>query len=527
MDQIVPSGSINTSALSVPDLYIQIVPPAAISLNGVASNVIGVVGSASWGPVNTPVILSGSSDAAIYFGGVKNRTFDLCTQVALASAQGANAFLGVRVTDGTDTAALTYLGGNSSGFSVLLTAIYSGSQGNNLSVALTQGAKASSFSLSIGLPNGVPEVFSNIDASAGATTFWQNLAAAVNGGQGGARGPSRLIVATAGATAATPAAIAASLMTGGTDGASGVTSQTLIGANAAPRTGIYALANTGISYLLPADLTDLTTWSTVLAWAIAHQCYAIVPGPKGDTITNAVATKAAAGVDGYGLKCIFGDWMQWSDTTNLVARYVSPAGFAAGRLAQISPANAGLNKPIYGIMSSQKSGSTVSGQSGTYSETELATLFQAGWDVICTPQPGGNYWGLRSGHNAASNVAIQSDSYTTMTNYIASTLGAGMGIYVGALINATLFTNIRSTLLGYLGNLLGQGILGSLDGSIPYSVTCDTSNNPLSRTSLGYVQADIAVQYQGINEKFIVNLQGGSSVQVSSSTQQASLGLAA
>ena len=527
MTQIVPSGSINTTALTVPDLYIQIVPPAAISLNGVASNVVGVVGSAAWGPVNTPVILSGSADASTYFGGVQNRTFDLSTQVALANAQGATAFLGVRVTDGTDTAALIYLGGSSSSFSALLTAQYTGSMGNTLSVVLSAGAKVSSFNLSIGVPNGVPEVFSNIDASVSAAAFWQNLAAAVNNGQGSARGPSQLIVASVGGASAPPTALTATLMTGGTDGAAGVTSQTVVGSNAAQRTGIYALANSGISYLVPADLTDLTTWSTVLAWAIANQCYAIVPGPKGDTITNASATKAAAGVDGYGLKCQFGDWLQWYDQTNLVTRYVSPAGFAAGRLAQLSPANSGLNKPIYGIMSSQKSGASVSGQSGTYSEVELTELIQAGWDVICNPQPGGSYWGLRSGHNAASNVAIQSDSYTTMTNYIASTLGAGMGIYVGALINSTLFTNITSTLLGYLGNLLGQGVLGSLDGSIPYSVTCNSSNNPLSRTSLGYVQADVAVQYQGINEKFIVNLQGGSSVQVSSSTQQASLGLVA
>jgi hypothetical protein len=32
--------------------------------------------------------------------------------------------------------------------------------------------------------------------------------------------------------------------------------------------------------------------------------------------------------------------------------------------------------------------------------------------------------------------------------------------------------------------------------------------------SLGYVQADVQIQYQSINEKFIVNLEGGQSVQV-------------
>jgi ribosome-associated toxin RatA of RatAB toxin-antitoxin module len=32
------------------------------------------------------------------------------------------------------------------------------------------------------------------------------------------------------------------------------------------------------------------------------------------------------------------------------------------------------------------------------------------------------------------------------------------------------------------------------------------------------VQADVQVQYQGINEKFIVNVEGGQTVQISSTT---------
>jgi hypothetical protein len=36
---------------------------------------------------------------------MQNRKYDLLTQVALAVLEGANAFVGVRVTDGTDVAA--------------------------------------------------------------------------------------------------------------------------------------------------------------------------------------------------------------------------------------------------------------------------------------------------------------------------------------------------------------------------------------------------------------------------------------
>ena len=49
-------------------------------------------------------------------------------------------------------------------------------------------------------------------------------------------------------------------------------------------------------------------------------------------------------------------------------------------------------------------------------------------------------------------------------------------------------------------------------------MVCDTTNNPPTRTALNYVQADVQVHYQGINEKFIVNLEGGQTVLVSMPT---------
>ena len=93
-----------------------------------------------------------------------------------------------------------------------------------------------------------------------------------------------------------------------------------------------------------------------------------------------------------------------------------------------------------------------------------------------------------------------------------------MGQYVGQVITAALFQNIRGTLLSFLQNMLSQGLLGSPDGTIPYSVICDTSNNPLSMTGLGYVQANVQIQYQSINEIFIISLEGGQTVQVAVQT---------
>src|ERR1700723_3513413 len=97
---IVQQGSINTTALVVPDLYVQIVPPQNLVLNGVPTNLVGIVGTASWGPVNQPVILGTMANYATSFGPVVVRKYDMGTNVATAVQQGAAAFRCVRVTDG-------------------------------------------------------------------------------------------------------------------------------------------------------------------------------------------------------------------------------------------------------------------------------------------------------------------------------------------------------------------------------------------------------------------------------------------
>jgi len=505
---IVQSGSINTTALVVPDLYVQIVPPQNTVLNGVPTNVVGVVGSASWGPVNSPVIVGDYPGYARAFGPLQNRLYDMGTHVATAIQQGANNFRCVRVTDGTDTAA------TSTGVTtcITFTAAYTGSLGNNLTVAISTGSKASSYRAVVSMPNFAPEVFDNITGTGNA--FWVALAAAINNGTSIARGPSQLITATAGSGTTAPTATTCTF-TGGTDGVAtpATVATNLIGTDTAPRTGMYALRGQGCSIALLADLSTSTTWTTQAAFGLAEGIYMICTGPSGDTVSNAVTTKSTAGLDSYAVKLMFGDWVYWSDQVNGVLRYVSPQGFVAGRLANLSPEQSSLNKQVYGVAGSQKSASGF-GQAGVYAQADLQALFQAGIDVISNPQPGGSYWGVRCGHNSSSNSGTNGDNYTRLTNYIASTLNAGMGQYVGQLINATLFQRVKATLNSFLSNMLTQGQLGSLDGSLPYSVVCDTTNNPQSRTGLGYVQADVAVQYQGINEKFLVNLQGGQTVTV-------------
>jgi len=516
-------GAINTTALIVPDLYVQIVAPQNLNLNGVPTDIIGLVGTATWGPVGKPVICGDAGDYAAAFGAVINRQYDMGTHLVIAALQGAQNFRCVRVTDGTDVAATaTFL------TSLVLTAKYTGSLGNSLYLILGPGSAANTTRATIGIPGFTPEIFDNIAGTGNA--LWVNLASAINNGNGPLRGASNFVTAaaTSGTTAAPTTATTyyfetmtgVTAVTAGTDGASAMSDTLMLGSDTNPRQGMYALRGQGCGIV---DLCDVTTYSDFViqaAFGLSEGAYMICADPAGSVlsstgISTAITNKQTAGLDSYAVKLMFGDWIYWNDTVNSVVRLVSPQPFVAGRLANLSPEQSSLNKQIYGVIGTQKSGVPGSGQAKTYADADLQTLFQAGFDVISNPQPGGAYWGVRCGHNSSSNPSTNGDNYTRMTNYISETLSSGMGIYVSQLVNTRLFMRISATLNTFFANLVQQGLLAlQEDGSNPFSVICNASNNPQSRTSLGYVQADVQVRFQAINEKFIVNVEGGTTVTI-------------
>jgi hypothetical protein len=390
---IAQQGSVNTTSLIVPDLYVQIVPPQNLVLNGVPTNIVGVVGTASWGPVDEPTIIGTMADYAQQFGAIVPRKYDMGTQVATAVQQGAQNFRCVRVTDGTDAAASSVVPGSNASFA----ALYTGSLGNGITVTLGTGSKPSTWKLSVLLPGFEPEVYDGLVGNG--AVFWTGMAAAVNTGMGPQRGASLLVIASPGGTTASPAPFSLTLgsSSAGSDGAVQVGSGQLVGADTPTRSGMYALRGQGCGLAMLADCADSATWTSQAGFGLDEGIYMILTTPAGDTITNAVTTKASAGLDSYAAKLMFGDWLWWSDQVNNTVRLVSPQGFAAGRLANLSPEQSSLNKQIYGIIGSQRTGTPGSGQNTAYSTADLSALLAAGIDLICNPQPGGSFWGVRGG----------------------------------------------------------------------------------------------------------------------------------
>jgi hypothetical protein len=524
---VVQQGALNTTALTVPNIYVQIVPPASLTLNGVPSNVLGIVGTATWGPVGVATNASGPSDCTAAFGAIQNRKYDLGTQVATAAMQGANVFKLVRASDGTDMAATVVVQSTC----ITFNARYTGTLGNTITVQIATGSRGTGYFKAIvtigggntAMPQQLAEVFDNLAFGLTGNAIWVAIAAAINNGLSIRRPASKYITATAGAGTTAPA-LSTYTLAGGTDGASSAAAVAaspaiILGTDVAPRTGIYALRGTGCALGIVADMDTASAWPTIDALAQSEGIYFHHTSPAGDTVSNFVTTLQTAGLS-YDSKCMFGDWVYWLDTVNGLLRLVSPQGFAAGRKANQTPNNSVLNKPLAGVVGTQKSGAPGTTQVQSYAYADLSSIFQAGGDVIGTPSPGGAYFSCLGGHNC-SQQPTASDSYTTMTNYIAATLNAGMGKYVGQPITTNLQNNVTATLSGFFSNLVQQGLLTpNGDGSMPYSVVCNSTNNPQSRTSIGYLQADCQVTYEGIVEEFIVNLQGGASVVTTKSSQQ-------
>ena len=135
--------------------------------------------------------------------------------------------------------------------------------------------------------------------------------------------------------------------------------------------------------------------------------------------------------------------------------------------------------------------------------------------MIANPCPGGQFFGSRTGQNLSSNAGIFDDNYPRLTSYIANTLNAGMGKYVGQLqgpaVDDPVRRNAAATINAFLQALKDARMIAA------FKVILDTSNNQPNRIALGYMQADVQVTYLSVTRYFIINLQGGQTVSITQS----------
>ncbi len=632
-------GQQNLAALTVPGVYGDIILPTGMIL-GTPTNIEGLVGVASWGPLNALIPVSKPIDAATSIGSPVIRSYDMASYVAAACQVGpAVGFFCVRVSDGTDVAATVSVQSGA----ITLAGKYTGTLGNGITFSIQNGSAKNSYMGVVAFPGLVPEQFNNVagptpasgtatfaanpaandtltiagtaitfvasgatgtqvnigsslavtlsnlltflqgstDAGlvkctysvagsvltitanqfngtganagtggnsltlaktstaitlSGATlsggvgtwqTFWTNLANAINNGTA-YHGPSQFVIATAGTSTLAPTLSTTLQLSGGTDGASGVTDATLMGQDVTPRKGMYALRGSNCDGFTLCDLSTSADYAAIASFAIGETMLPVFATTSGDTTADTLSIRINSGIDTPWFWLIKGDWPTFYDSYNQVSRLINPSAFGLGIIGNLSPQQSPLNKPLQGISATQ---TTQLGQ--TYSDTELSQINTGGIDVILGPNssPGGYYFSFATGRNTSSNTAANGIEYTRMTNFlIRAAQSKAAGSFVGQLqsIQPDDETRAKAKALfdGFSAQLasseVGLGINGQGMIDRPWSVQCDLNNNPPDLQARGYLFLYWKVRYLNVIRYFVVKFQGGGNVTVTVQTTQPS-----
>lgn len=633
MPQIVPAGSINLTALQDPDLYLQVLQPPPF-IRGAPTDVIGIVGTASWGPVNTPVHMGTGTEGTQNFGPVSGLSlfdpYDLATDIVIAFGQSvSNATLegfAVRVTDGTDAAASVAMTGTASaaaqvatltgtittGDTLQLTCTSSGITGSPVTVSYitragdtlplaaagmaaavnnssllsaagvaavaigavcnvyapaslspamvltrnvlgaatetitittgsttTAGATATAlftgtlgaqirmtvaanpglintFNVSISGFMGTTELFVGIPTLG----FWRALQLAMANGQANVRGPSSWARLSSVNQAVGTPAIGVYVLAGGADGRTGVTTSLILGTQTSfPPTGMWALQYTtpavGIVWLV--GVTDQSAIATLDAFALTAGCSALFPLPTGTTTTAAVAVTANDGIGGPEFIYVK-DWIYWQDTVNNMRRLVPPTPFIGGHWATRSPEQSPLNDPVLLVVGTERNDPV----NGTipYSPSEIGQLNTAGIMFVSNPCPGGNYFGIRAAASTSPSQATKPVEYWRLTMFIARSLQAGLGIFIGQLQsqqpNDDLRNQVKAVLNAFAESLRAAGQVDSGIGFCEYSnsTTAKFGNGMNTPASVAqhFMYALFKATYLSSVWYFVVSIQGGTTV---------------
>lgn len=632
MVQLITSGQVNIPALSADDAYIQIVAPPNF-ITGVPTDVIGCIGTASWGPVNVPVHVGSGQDAVMNFGPMSAASltdpYDIATDLFLAFGQSASqATLEgwvTRVTDGTDTASstsvnmaasatpatatitgtltvgdtlqliatssalsgspitLTYptkagdtltlmaaglvllvnanatlvaagvfassvagvvtiywpatlsptivwtknvtgvaseivtIGAGSVGAgSVAITALFTGSLGNQSLMTIAAGSLPNTWNVTLLPPTGVAEIFPSLP-SAG---FSRALANAINIGQNAARGPSNNFKAVLTLPAVGIPSAGSSVFTGGTDGRAGITTGLMIGnPTTSPATGLYSLANlnppVGIIWL--CGVTDTVAPASLLVFNQQNGSSSLSSLTSNLTVSAALAG-AAAGVVADASHLYVKDWVYFFDSINGVQRLVPETAVVGGKWATLGPQQSPGNKPVNLVIGTERNNP----QTGNlpYTLSDIAQLETAGILTITNPIPRGRVFGIRHGQSSSLSAVTKPAEYWRMTMYIARSASNFIGSYVDEMQSQDPNDPIRAAFKlqsnQFLKLLKGAGQIDR------FLVTCAFSTSPTAQPGLGmntpqsvaqhYLFALWQITYLSSIRFFVLSLQGGTTV---------------
>lgn len=509
--------------------YVQVLPAQPQVPTGPQTNQIALVGGASWGPVNTPVAFSDTTSAFAAFG-TKTTTIKNIVRSAINAMPECSNFLGVRVTDSTDTKATMSImdtAGTPAPL-VTLTAVFTGSYANGASVRcdLQNGSSTSPvYQITVFFPNAPAQVFSNIVGYAtigsgfSAATFKANAVSAING-QVANVPASPYFVAAAGASIFT--AVNAGTVftaTSGTDGDAGVTDTICLGADGSPGTGAYSLrGQVAGGQIVIVGLTTTSVFPTLAALcqqegALGHFTFA-----QGTSTSTAAASKATNSLShdfmllDIDWDYVFDQYAAANGTSNGLL-LTPPAAATAAVIAQVPPYLYPGNKPYAGkqnIVGTERlsivnngniSASTAIGQAEK-AQRQAAGLLYLG----PTPRgPLGLPFGTTSSGRLISDVRMQIQ--------IGYALQGILGNFVGEMLstdpNDETLRNARAAVDTFM-----QSLLAPTRKISAYKNVMDSSDNTSTTIGQGFLICKLSVQTLSAAQFAVAALQVGNTVQI-------------
>ncbi len=298
---------------------------------GVSLSIIGVVGTFEKGPVNKIATIGGFDKLVEIFGGY-DKDLTGYKSILAAMAQGANDFKVVRIGGESIKEASLKLKDDANADVVEVKALTPGTWGNTVKVAVVAGS--------------IEETFKLIVISGTKTEEFDNLTLnTVNSIS------SKYITAAKVEAATTiPKVIAATLLSGGNNGATTQDTDYVGSIVAGKRTGLKLLETIRVAIVLCAQQSSLTINNALITHA-ANMVVAyglripILNAPKGTNVDDAVALMTSIdskrGVFAY----------PWNELSDIPGDYIASDGFYAGRLATLNSNKSPSNKPINGIIS--------------------------------------------------------------------------------------------------------------------------------------------------------------------------------
>ena len=485
--------SINSAA---PDVFLlEVTPNPTVVAQG--NGVVGTVGQSTYGPVNQSTEVFSVADFLKKFGEYSSTSgLDGVWTVYNILRRGAPKVKFVRVCTGA-TASLSLTGSTTGDATVTLTALYPGTGGNLISGVVTGSQIAGYFDVVISRGNQTREYkLSNLTSTDAAAYLVDRIN----------QDPMRLCVAAIGTGTATGLANRALVaFSGGTDGAMTGTGRTAAYVGSTTTTGVTGNrvldaddeVNHVVSCLVDTTMNgDIVSMCQPSPYISPRSGYiGFTAGANTDTVKGIMT-----GINTDFVKTYYNGLTIYNPFSKAY-EYVPPQILAAGANASVA-----VQKSLTRL---QIIDNIISGEY-VLSNAQVGDLLQ--YRINCITLLPNYGWVFRSDVTASANNKLAQGTRRQIVNYLSRALVSGLQFLVGKNHTEDLRATAKSTVESFLADCARNSdpnvgpILASSNGSRPYVVICDSSNNPPETVAQNKLFIDVIVSIPATADKIVIRL---------------------